>query len=238
MLIKMPDKLERLIKMIYKNWKSESKGEQASHPDEETLVCFLEGRLPQEENELIKTHLISCDRCAEIFAIQTKLKIGEERQVPLELVERVKNLVSLKDTTPILEILLRLKEKVLELINTTGDVLVGQELMPAPVLRSRRIKEFKDEVIILKDFQDIRVEVKIENKLGQEFNVAVTIKEKQTQEIIKYLRVALFKDDLELESYLSESGRVTFEHVLLGKYTVEISNPSEKLALILLDIKI
>lgn len=224
--------------MVYKKWKSEQNSKNEPHPDEEMLACFIEGRLSPEENEQIKTHLISCARCAEIFTLQAKLRLSEEKQVPQELVERVKNFVAQKAQIPILEIFLKLKEKALEVLSTTGDVLVGQELMPAPVLRSRSIKDFKDEITILKDFKDIRVEVKLENKPDQEFNVTVIAKEKQTQKIIKDLRVTLIKDDLELESHLSESGKVTFEHVLLGKYTVEISSLTEKLASILLDIKI
>jgi len=89
----------------------------------------------------------------------------------------------------------------------------------------------------LKDFKDIRVEVKIENKRGQAFDLTVFVKDKQTHCVIKDLRVALLKDDLELESYLTTSDRVIFEHILLGKYTVEISNIESKIASILLDIR-
>jgi hypothetical protein len=56
--------------------------------------------------------------------------------------------------------------------------------------------------------------------------------------LIKDLRVTLIRDDTELESYLSDSGKVVFEHVLLGKYMVEISNIENKLAMIEIDIKV
>lgn len=234
----MQDKLERLIKMVYKQWKKEMPRVEGPHPDEETFVCFLEGRLSRQEEARIKAHLVSCDNCVEILAIQAKLKVSEIEQVPKGLIEGVKNLVKQEDKSLVLEIILRVKEKVLEILNTTGDVLVGQELVPAPILRSRKPKDFKDEVTILKDFKDIRVEVKIENKGTKAFSLTVLAKEKETQKIIKDLRVTLLKDDLELESYLADIGSVTFEHVLLGKYTVEISTLESKLASILLDIKI
>lgn len=230
--------IEKLIKAVYKKWKAGYLKTQAAHPDEETLVCFLENRLSQQDCEGIKEHLINCARCAELIAIQMKLKSTEIKDVPQELLNRVKGLVKAEDKISILEIFLRLKEKALEILNTTGDILVGQELVPAPVLRSRSIKDFKDEVTILKDFKDIRVELKIENKQGQAFRLTVMIKEKDTQRIIKDLRVTLIQDDLELESYLTDSGRVIFEHVLLGKYRVEISSVENKIASILLDIKI
>lgn len=232
----MQNKLEGLIKLAYKKWKQDRLQPQQAHPDEEAMACFLEHRLPQEESERIKEHLIACDACARAFAIQIRLEAAEDRIVPEELLARVKNLAAVQ-VFP-LEIFLKVKEKFLEILSTSGDVLVGQEFVPAPVLRSRQFKDFKDEVTILKDFQDVRVEIKIENKYGKAFNLAIMVKEKATQKIMKDLRVTLLKDDLELESYLNDSGRVTFEHVSLGKYTIEISGLQRNVASVLLDIKI
>jgi hypothetical protein len=130
-----------------------------------------------------------------------------------------------------------LKDKALEILETTGDVLVGQEFVPHPVLRSRKIKEFKDEVTILKDFKEIRVEVKIENKENRGFDLVIFVKDKLSNRIIKDLRVTLIKDDLELESYLSNYDKVVFEHILAGKYIIEISNIEDKVASILLDVR-
>jgi len=234
----MQEKIEKLIKVVYKKWKSAQPKIHQPHPDEETIVCFLENRLSQGESDRVKQHLISCNRCLGIITVQAKLKNEAAKEVPHELLKRVKELVGAEDKDSVFQILLRLREKALELINTTGDVLLGQELVPAPVLRSRKIKDFKDEVTILKDFKDIRVEIKVENKGGQAFNLVIVIKQRETQQIIKDLRVTLLRDDLELESYLTDSGSVTFEHVLLGKYMVEISTIDRKLASILLDIKV
>jgi hypothetical protein len=233
------NKLERLIKIIYQKWKSENSQVFSVHPAEEDMACFLEGKLSPQETEQIKLHLLSCERCSETLGIQLRLKETEVKmkEIPEELIARAKGLVMPKEKTPFLEIFLRLKENILELLNTTGDILLGQELVPAPVLRSRQIKDFKDEVTILKDFKDIRVQIKIENKGQSYFNLIVVVKEKQTSQCIKDLRITLIRDDLELESYLTEAGRVTFEHVAIGKYTIELLSTEEKLASILLDIK-
>ena len=102
----------------------------------------------------------------------------------------------------------------------------------------RSIKDFKDEVTILKDFRDVRVEVKIESRKTKDFNVLIVVKQRVTQELLKDLRVTLLKDDVELESYLTDSGSVTFEHISLGKYSVEISSSDNKLAVVLLDVKV
>lgn len=234
----MQDEFERLIRKVYQNWKSNQPKIPEGHPDEETLACFIEGRLEREENEQMRAHLMSCNDCVEAFALSIGIDAGEIKETPPELLSRVKHLLASVDKPFILEIALRFKEMALELLNTSGDVLVGQELVPAPVLRSRLIKDFKDEVTILKDFKDLRVEVRIENKAGEAFNLMIRVKQKQTQNIIKDLRVTLLKDAVELESYLTESGSVTFEHILLGSYIVQISAIDRKLASVLLDIKV
>jgi hypothetical protein len=234
----MSEDLEKIIGKVYRGWKAEQPEADRLHPDEETFVSFLENRLSAEDNERMKRHLIACDRCAEILSLQLRSKGLEEKEIPEQLLKSTKKRVSEMLTVYILEIILKVKQKTLEIINTTGDVLVGQELVPAAVLRSRQIKDFKDEVNVLKEFKDILVEVKIESKTAETFNLTLILKTKETQNIIKDMRVTLLKDDLELESYLSDSGKVTFEHVLLGKYTLELSTIKDKLATVILDIKI
>jgi len=232
------ERLEKIIKKVYRDWKAQNARCAAAHPDEETLACFLEERLEQKAAEEVRLHLLACAPCAEALALQLRLEEAETVPVPEELISRIKDLVREAPQSCIFEIILKLKEKAIELINTTGDVLVGLELVPAPVLRSRRIRDFKDEVNILKDFKDFRVEVKVENKGGSIFNLIIQAKKRETQEVIRDLRVTLLREEVELESYLAETGTVTFEHVQLGKYTVEIADLEKKLASVLLDIRV
>ena len=233
----MQESLERLIKLVYRNWKISQPKPKEEHPDEEVLACFLEDKLEQEEKERVVGHLLGCESCADAVTLSIKLRGTPEQEVPQELLARLKELSIPGTRESLLEIFLKLKDKAIEIVNTTGDVLLGQELVPAPILRSRQIKDFKDEVTVLKDFKDIRVEAKIENKGAQAFSLTIIVKQKQTQKAIKDLRVTLLRDDVELESYLGDAGKVIFEHVLLGTYTVEILSPEEKLASVLLDVK-
>lgn len=222
----MQGDLEKLVKAVYRRWKTDRAQLETAHPDEEAMACFLENQLPRRKSKIIKTHLIACDICAEKMALNLRLKAQEEREAARQT------------EIPILEILLRLKEKALEVLSTTGDILLGARPLPVVLLRSRKLKEFKDEVTILKEFKDIRVEAKIENKAGRVFDLTVKVTNKTTQEIIKDLRVTLIRDDLEIESYSADTGRVTFEHLFLGKYVVEIASLGDKLASIVLAIKI
>jgi hypothetical protein len=100
----MESKLERLIKLVYRRWKRDSVKLYGEHPDEETIVCFLDGRLTEKENRAIMAHLISCGRCAEIFAVQAELELSQTEEMPESLLRKFKDLpqgqaVHLEDKT-------------------------------------------------------------------------------------------------------------------------------------------
>lgn len=234
----MSRELEKIIKRVYEKWKSGLPAGQEKHPDEEQFAAFMAKELPSGEADWIKKHVLSCAACAEILAVSCKLQPVEELEPPEKLIAAASNLLNKEISRQVLEIFLQIKNKFLEILNTSGDVLVGQELVPAAVLRSRKIKDFREEITILKDFGSIRVEAGITARESESFDLAVVIRSKETQELVKNLRISLFKGGIELESYLTDSGKVIFEHVLLGKYTVEISSLTDKLAGILIDIKV
>jgi hypothetical protein len=233
----MSQELDKIIRIVFEKWKTKLPADKLGHPHEEAFAAFVENKLAPEEADRIKNHVLSCEKCSRNLAASIKLGSAEQLEIPKRLLDAGLDLVNKEIASSLLEIVLQAKEKLLNLVNTTGDVLVGQELVPAAILRGRKIQDFKDSITILKDFGPLRVEVRIETKDKGAFNIQVQIKEKLTQAVIKDLRVSLIKDDLELESYLSDSGKVVFEHVILGKYIVEVSNIEEKMASVLIDIK-
>jgi hypothetical protein len=233
----MGNKFLELLTLLYRKRKSRHERLRTDHPDEQDLASLAQGTLPQDRARRLMEHIVVCASCAENFAFSLKVAEAPNQNLPVELLERISSILSVENNTDSWQIVLRLKEKAMEIINTAGDVLIGQELVPMPLLRSRSIDQFKDEVVILKDFRDRRVEVRIQNKRGKSFDLTITAKNKQTNKPIKDLRATLIQDDVELESYLADSGAVIFEHVQLGKYNIEISSVDGKLTSIMLDIK-
>lgn len=234
----MPEtKTEKLIRLIYKRWKAGYSQAEDTHPGIEDMACFLEDRLSPEESKGIKAHLVKCLTCSDVLSAQLKAEADQEIKAPDKLLNWAKNIYELKAPSSLLEIALKLKENILELIKTSGSILIPQGDFPGPVLREPTPQEFQDEIRIFKDFNDIRVEVTIENKQGRAFNVTILAKNKNTQETIKDLRISLLKNDRELESYVTDSGKVVFEQALIGKYSVELTSPGQKLASIILDIR-
>ncbi|MDD5476824.1 MAG: hypothetical protein PHG87_01230 [Candidatus Omnitrophica bacterium] len=229
--------LEKITKIIYRQWKKGRSFKAKGHPSEEDLACFLEGKFSVQDKEAVQKHLLSCDICAEYLSVPLKIQPHLGVDVPAQLLEKVKKLLGLETSENLLEIFLKLKDKAMEIIQTTGDVLVGQELIPAPVLRSRKIDEFKEEVSILKDLQQIRILAKIQNRDTKSFNLTITVKDKKSQKVSKNLRITLIRDGVELESYITDSaGSSFFENILPGNYSVEVSREDQKEAVI--DLKV
>lgn len=233
----MFNNFEKITRFIYREGKNVVSFKNQDHPNEEELVCFLEDKLSEIDKNMVLKHLLSCEVCAECLSTQLKIQPHLSLDVPAPLLEKIKKLVGQQAGENSLEIFLQLKEMAMEIIQTTGDVLLGQELIPAPVLRSRKINEFKEEVNILKDLQQIRVSAKIQSKSTKSFNLTITVKDKQSFKIDKNLRVTLIKDDLELESYINDSGSSFFENILPGDYIVEVSRQGQREAVIDLKVK-
>jgi len=234
----MNNYLENITKIVYREWKKGRSFKGNEHPDEEEMVCFLEGKLSAQDKVLIQKHLLSCNICAEYVSTQQKIQPHLSLEVPKQLLENVERMLGQNTLENLLEIFIKLKEKAIAIIETTGDVLVGQELVPAPVLRSRKIEEFKEEVSILKDLQQIRVLAKIQNKDVKNFNLTITVKDKKSQKIPKDLRITLVKEGIELESYTTDSGSGVFENIPPGSYVIEVSLQGQKEARIDLKVQI
>lgn len=227
----MQDKLENIARFAFNKWKGNMQENSNLHPSEETLACFLENKLNKEEADSVKEHISICSICSKIIALS--LKIDEEVNVPAYLLMLAKS-----GSKNALEIVIKVKNRLLELIDTTGDVLLGEEFVPGPILRSRQEKDFKEEIFIIKDFQEARIEVKIENKATNVFLLIVLAKEKQTQKALSDLRITLIKDEVELESYHADSGKAVFENIGCGAYLIEFIDMTKKLALVDLKIEI
>jgi hypothetical protein len=232
----MLDKFEGLVREVYRRNKARNP-QSSEHPDEEDIANFLDNNLAAYKAENIKAHLLACQPCAELVALSMKAVPEDIINVPEAALSKVREIVKINDGPGLLEVILRLKDNIFEVISSSGDVLVGAELVPAPVLRSRNIINFKDEIVILRKFQDLTVEARITSKLKGYFDITVKVSPKIDQKSVRSLRATLVRGDLELESYISESGLFVFEHILLGDYTLKLDSNKETLASILLEIR-
>jgi len=235
----MPEgiKIEELIRKVYRFWKADRFKADLVHPDEEKIVCFLEGGLSLSEAEEIKAHLVDCQRCAESFAIQVKASLSGNKPGSLREFKMVKKLFTQAQVFPALEIILQVKDKILKVLKTNGvDATTG--LKPEVLLRGPGKKDSSREggVAVIKKFRNINIRVEVENKAGKNFTFSVFFRKNNFRKIHRG-RVTLLKDGKEIESYATVTGKVLFENVPAGRYILEIFDGENKAAIVILDIE-
>lgn len=221
------DKFDKVIKMSYRLWKNSFSDKEGKHPNEESLAAFSEGTLPEKEILSVKRHLLRCSSCSEAFMFAHKLGKEKLSNVPQELISRAKSLVQADARKSVFEALVRVGEDFLELLSFNGEVILGNRLMPAPTLRSRALGQFKDELTLIKDLGLLRVELRLLRKDKKDFILQVTAREKKTLKPKKSLRITLFKDNRELESYACQTGKAIFKHLTIGEYDIEVNSLGE-----------
>lgn len=232
----MSDRIERFVSMAFSDWKKDNT-EAGRHPDEEEIACFLEGKLGVQESEKFRGHLAACDECARLLAAELYSYPPGLIDVPAASLSAARAMVNDSGLMRPLEIILKIRDFGFEIVKASGDILFGQEFVPAAVLRGRHITDFKDEVVAVKDFPKARIEVRIQSGKNAGFHVTVSVKDKRTQRPLPDLRVTLFKDDKELESKITAKGKVSFEHVAAGRYVVTVTGQKDEIARLVIDVK-
>jgi len=224
---------ERILKMLYGIFKASLKKNKEKCPDMVTLSAFKDGLLPEKVRKKVLAHLLACDHCSENVLLDASIQ-EIEKEMPVSLLEKAKALVSQKEQLDILEVVVALKEKFLELL----EAKVDKYILPAPLaLRSPSQKEKSDEINLIKYFKQIKVCLNIKKINSEQVRVSLLLSEKKKEKPLSSLRVSLYKQDQEIESYISQEGKVVFDGLVLGKYFLEISSAKNKLARIALTLK-
>ena len=226
--------LAELVRAVYRRRKTDNFDLSEKHPDENLLACYLDDKLEDKEKERIKIHLLHCAVCAESVGLALSIKKGKFARLPRGVIEAVNQFLPVTQDNW-LKVVLNLKEKAWEILKSNADLLAGQEIVPARSLRGRKVGAIKEGVILLKDFNRLRLEVRLISQENNKFNIVINVKDKFSRKIKPGLRVALFQEEREIESYATDTGSVTFESVSPGKYRVDICG-QDNLAAVFLDV--
>jgi len=233
-------KIEKLLKIAYKKVASQFKGKPASEClTEESMACFFDGKLLGEELNMFNEHILSCKKCAMTLKhnITISRTMKEEVSVPPHLEKLAKSLVSEEAGLNIFDLVINFTNESIELIRTTGNVLMGPELVPAHAFRSSGENDkLSNEIKITKALSDVIAEIGIEKQRLDLANIVVRLTEKETNKKAKEIRVSLIKDDRELQSYLVENGKVKFEEVKASDYKIYLTKDEKKIGLITITI--
>jgi hypothetical protein len=209
--------------------------------NDQDVACIIDGQLSENERARYFDHVLSCMKCTErlkdhllvLNAIDKKGML----ETPEAIVQAAMDLYSPEVGVNVLEVVLNFKDKVIELVRTTGEILRGPELIPVPVLRSQDEDViFPNEIKIVKEFNNMMTEVGVEKSKPYLCNVEIRLTEKKTKKKMHGLRVTLMRNGREIESSLIEEGKVIFREVKLGKYSLFIAKDDKKVGIVELDI--
>ena len=235
--------IEKLLKIAYRKIKEETTVKPIGNClSEEDISYFIDNKMKESEGERFCAHILSCRKCADnlknhLLSIKA-MKEKELLEPPAELIKSAQSLLDEEVGQNILDVVLSFKERAIELVRTTGEVLMGQQLVPVSVLRScGKDKELHNEIKVVKTFGDILTEVDIEKKRTDLANIVIRVTRKATNKKAEGLRISLVKDDRELESFLAEEGKVKFEEVKPNSYRILITKDNKKLGFVNISIK-
>ena len=209
--------------------------------NEQDTACIIDGQVSENERVRYFEHVLSCMKCAEnlrdhllvLNAIDKKGML----ETPETIVQAAMDLYSPEVGVNVLEVVLNFKEKMIELVRTTGEILRGPELIPIPALRSQGEEfNFSNEIKIIKEFNNMMTEVGVEKNKPHLCNVEIRLTEKKTKKKMRGLRITLIRNDREIESSLIEEGKVIFREVKPGKYSLIITKDDKKIGVVELNI--
>ena len=207
----------QLIKKVYKRWKASRGAMPVKHPDEETLACFLDGRLTEPEEAYVKEHILDCGRCAEIVSAAAAEEdfpgpvLGEERKAEL------KELFS-GATLPEAEF--SWKDGVFRFLRSSGGLSARRYALEG-LVRGRR-PQGSGKAVLRSVRGSLRFEITVSGCSGGLFSIRCGIHGRLPPGDI---RASLSCRGREYESKVIPAGRGGFDCVPAGDYLLEISSP-------------
>lgn len=204
---------------------------------EEDVAGIIDGKIQESKNLQHIEHISSCQQCASVikenFLLARAIEGNAMIELPHYIAQKAMDLFIPERSQNILDIILNLKQKVIELVQTTGDILIGQELVPVAVLRGKHESDkFQNEIKVVKTFDNILAEVGIEKRNPTLCDIEIRMTEKDTKKKAQDLRVTLTKKNREIESTLVREGKVVFREVSANKYRIVIAKEDKKIGVV------
>ena len=234
------DKLEQLLKAVLnKDVSGVPSKKQGNCLSDEAMAILIENKCSPREEEKYSRHILSCHACSDLLKnyILTAKAIdrGGELEPSSWLLAKVKELVSaVENKSTVLDLVLELRDKFLELIETTGEFPAA--LRPAFALRDKSKKglpaEEKNEsgtIHVVKTLGKFAVDVEIDKRISNTTDLVLRLTDKETNKKAEDVRVSLFQGKREIESVILENGKVKFEDITPESYKIMIVKEGNKI---------
>ncbi len=205
---------------------------------DELLSYFAEGLLSAEEQQRI-AQLIKDDP-----ALQEEIRIHQEiaRQmsaeepplVPESVIQKAKALVSESFGARIWNVVIQFTKDAGCRLKSDG-IMIDPLASSIGALRGSTAKDPKT-ILIKKDFDGVSIQVEIDRAPNATNRIHIYAEDLRTKDPLNNVRVTLLDKDSELESYITDKGKVGFDNVRDGRCAIEISSPHRPIAKMTIEI--
>jgi hypothetical protein len=208
---------------------------------DEDIACFLDNKLGKNDKTRVLDHIVKCQECSEVikdnYALQDILNDTTIPDPPGYLTAQAKAMVGSLVESNILNIVLQFKQNIINVIETTGQIMRGYNNynnVPAFAFRSGQQSPDKEtnEVKINKKISNLDIDVEIEKQKPETANIIVRVVDEASKKKIDGVRISLMKDNREIESSLAEEGKVRFEEVKLHNHKIILTQDNKELGVV------
>jgi anti-sigma factor RsiW len=198
-------------------------------PDSMMLAAYLDGTLSTVERDSMERHLSCCNICLdEIVATSDRLDLlsRNPQSVPANLLqnaialEQPRNPPILSETGTVFDMILRVFDDAVELINSWDWV---QLPALAPAVRGRSPLSRQGGIALQKKMGTYQIRLNIDPIKSMQCQVAIQLSE-QDGKPSEDVRVSLSSEGYEHGSYLTHAGRAGFDEISPGEYEIVISD--------------
>lgn len=187
------------------------------------ILAYANECLEKNQLKLVESHLEKCDNC-----LNSLIELQKTMALPLEVEFDVPAVMSAheeakKSGGAILEIVLKVKNDILELISQTGELL---SLTPQFGTVRGEEQETEQSIAIRKDIKDkdLSIEITINRELVEnQNNVKVSLMRLSTEEFIQEIDVALSGKGVSQRRQTNKDGIAEFYCTKQGTYDINIA---------------
>lgn len=192
----------------------------------EAMLAYATESLNENQLKLVESHLEKCDNCLiKLIRLQRALSLPSETELDMTALMATERGVSYTGFD-ILEITLKAKGKLLELISHTGELLY---ITPQTVIVRGKKQKHEDSIIIRKDFtdRDVSVEITINRELTEPgCNIKISIMRLSTEESVSETDVSLSGEEIHQHGKTDKEGIIEFYGLKIGEYDIKVCGKS------------
>lgn len=186
------------------------------------LLAYAVDSLSIDQLKLVEHHLETCDNClTALMKIQKAMAASPDMDFDTAGMQKTAAAqVGTQET--LLEIILKAKDNLIELIQQTGELLTL-----TPQYGMARGKESASEapIVIRKDFQnrDLSIEITIQRAWKESgSDITVSVMKLSSEEFLSGVEVSLSGDVLQRTGTTDDEGSMKFQEIHKGKYFVKV----------------